>query len=206
MNKQLLLVFSYILFTLSVFPQQNSSPLQSLHCKRGIYLSFNEIANNAPGYTDSFEIKERTNGSIVMVGGGNYAFELASGTKSIYKKLKKELTGISDGVNFYISDRYTVGGWQGLSLCVLSGPYIIGNIKTSAGQFTGGGLIPSMTNVGNGYLINVKAATSVAITNKLLKELLKPYPQIAKKYSVTAGLVESSVQIINDINNELKLK
>lgn len=206
MNKYLLLLLSFIFFSLSVSSQENKSSLPTLKCKRGIYLSFNEIATNAPGYTDSFEIKERTNGSIVMVGGGNYGFELPSASRSIYKKLKKELVSISDGENFYISDRYTVGGWQGLTLCVLSGPFIIGNIQGSAAQFTGGGLVPSMIKIGNGYLINIKDATTVAITNKVLKELLTPYPQIAKKYSVTAGLVESSAQIINDINSELKLK
>jgi len=204
--KKLTLFFALIFIVLATFSQQNSASVQTLNCKRGIYLSFEEVINNSPSFTDSFEIKERTKGNIIMVGGGKFGFELSSGNKSEYKKLKKNLIGISDGINFYISDKYTIGGWQGLTICLLSGPYIIASVQGTAGQYTGGGLIPSMVKVGNGYLIDLKTGKSVAITNKVLKDLLKPYPEIAKKYSVTDGLTENTFQIVSDVDSTLKTK
>lgn len=198
--KKSFLFICFFLFMSTVFCQQ------SLPCKKGIYLSFKQIKENSPAIEDSFEIKERTKGNIALVGGGKYGLELLAGSKSDYRKLKKELVGISDGANFYISDRFAGGGWQGLSVCLLSGPYIIAYTQGSAGQYTGGGIIPSFIKVENGYLINLQTATSTAITNKVLKQMLEPYPEIAKKYSVTAGLTLSAVQIITDINAALNAK
>ncbi len=179
---------------------------QSLNRKRGIYLSFEQLANNNPAVTDSFDIKERTKGNIVLTGGGKYTFDLLSGSKQAYKLLRKDMVGISDGTHFYISDKYSGGGWQGLTICILSGPYIIAKTQGSDGQYTGGGIIPSLIKIESGYLINLQTGKSVPISNKVLKELLAPYPEIAKKYSVTAGLTSSLVQIVSDINKEMNAK
>jgi hypothetical protein len=203
MHKAILLFFLGALspqaFTQSTFD------LHNLNCKKGVYLSFNEIYNDEPSFTDSFNIKERPKDAVLMWGGGNYTFELASNSDAEYKKLKRDLVGISDGVNFFISDNYIINGARGLTLCILSGPYIIANVQGNAGQFTGGGLIPALIKVESAFLINIKDGTSVPMTKKVLKRLLKSYPAIEKKYS-GKKLTDFSVQIVDEINTQMKSK
>lgn len=197
--KKIALLTLLVLTNLNIFAQSETNELQKLKLKKGIYLSFQQITADNPSHIDSFTVKERTNGDIVMWGGGKYTFELAPENKVSFKKIRKEFVGISDGENFYISDRFTIKGWQGMTSCILSGPYIIAPIQSSAGQFTGGGLIPSMIKVGNGYLINIKEGSSIPLSKKVLKELLKKYPTLMSEYA-DQNLMDSAVDIIDKIN------
>lgn len=190
------------LITLSTYAQSETNKLNHLKLQRGIYFSFKQITTNFPSFTDSFNIKERTNGNLAMLCGGKYTFEFTDKKKSEYKEVKREFVGISDGENFYISDRFTVNGWQGMTLCLLSGPYIIADIQGSTGQYTGGGIIPSMVKIGNGFLIDIRNGTSVPLTEKELKKLLTKYPHILNKYKDKENMAEFSNQIINEINVE----
>lgn len=196
-------LFIFMLFaqvTLTLFSQTGTDKPQQLKLKKGIYYSFLQITTDNPAGNDSFWIKERTNNNIFLFGGGKYSFELGSKDKAEFRKIKKECVGISDGENFYISDRFTVGGWQGMTCCLLSGPYIIAPIQGNAGQYTGGGLIPSTIKVGNGFLIDLNKGTSSKLSNKTLKELLIKYPDISKEYQGKNDLMEFAAEIINAVN------
>lgn len=197
--KTLALLVLLILTKLNISAQSETHKLQKLKFKKGIYLSFQQITEDNPSYIDSFTVKERSNRDIVMWGGGKYTFELVLENKTSFKKIRKEFVGLSDGENFYISDRYTIKGWQGMTLCILSGPYIIAPVQSSAGEFTGGGLIPSMIKIGNGYLINIKEGSSISLSKKVLKELLKKYPTILSEYA-DKDLMDFTAEIIDKIN------
>jgi hypothetical protein len=199
--------FIFILFTLTsvkIFSQSESDTPVQLNLKKGVYFSFQQIAKDNPALVDSLIIKERTNGNISMWGGGKYTFELPTMDKAEFKKIKKTLIGISDGESFYISDKFTVNGWQGLTRCLLSGPYIIAPVQGSAAQYTGGGLIPSMIKVGSGFLINLNVGNSRPLTKKVIKELLEKHPDIADKYAHKGDLIELSAEIINEVNKAEK--
>lgn len=202
--KQLSLFTLLCIISLTIFAQSENHDAPHLKLNKGIYLSFDQIKKDSPGITDSFIIKERTSGNIAMWGGGKYTFEFASKDKTEFKKIRKELIGMSDGENFYISDKFTVNGWQGMTLCRLSGPYLIAPIKGSAAQYTAGGLIPSMIKVGSGFLINLNDGTSRQLSKKVIKELLKKYPEISKKYADKGDLIEYASEIINEINKTEK--
>jgi len=185
---------------LTIFAQTEVDSSRNFKLKKGIYLTFEQITKENPANTDSFIIKERSAGSIVMVGGGKYTFEFLSKDNTEFKKFRKELVGISDGENFYISDKFTIKGWQGLTLCFLSGPYIIAPVKGNAGQYTGGGAIPSMISIGKGFLINLNEGVSVPLTKKTIIKLLAKYPDISKEYADKTDLLESAVEIMEKIN------
>jgi len=204
--KQLLLFILFGLTSTTTFSQPDTDRIYHLNLKKGIYFSFEQITTNNPALTDSFVIKERTNGNIIMWGGGKHSFEFKSKDKAEFKKIRKELIGISDGKDFYISDKFTVGGWQGqgMTLCLLSGPYIIAPIQASAGQYTGGGLIPSMIKVGSGFLINLNNGTSRRLSKKLIREALEKYPDLAQEYADKGDLVEFAVEIMDKINKAEK--
>jgi hypothetical protein len=135
-----------------------------------------------------------------MVGGGKYTFELVGKDKAEFKALRRELIGVSDGDTFYISDKFTIKGWQGLTPCILSGPYVIAPVQGSAGQYTGGGIVPAMIKVGKGFLIDIRDGTSVPLSNKTLKRLLSKYPDIAAQYKDKQDLSDYSVDIVEQIN------
>ena len=202
--KLLIFLISFGLTSLNIHAQQaTANPHFKL--KKGIYFSFEQIRTEDPGFSDSFTIKERTNGNIIMMGGGRYSFELASDKKSEFRTIKRDLLGISDGESFYISDRLTVGGWQGMTMCLLSGPYIIAPLQGSTGQYTGGGLLPSLIKIGSGFLIDLNTGSSIRLSNKLLKKLLKKHPGVSEYYARKENLLDHAVEIINEINIE-KLK
>ncbi len=204
--KHTLFSFVCILASFHCFAQSSTDTIPHLQLKKGIYFSFKEITTQQPARTDSFTVVERTAGQITMMGGGKYGFDLAADDKADYKQVKKTCVGISDGENFYISDKFTIGGWQGLTRCLLSGPYIIAPISSSAGQYTGGGIIPAMIKVNKGFLINLNDGVSRPLSKKLIREILKKYPDIEKEYADKNNLVEFAVEIINKVNQLEKLK
>lgn len=201
------LFLSFVLYyALIINCYGQSAPIQpsGLKLKRGIYLTFAEINTATPARSDSFTIRERTSGDIFLVGGGKYSFELASKDKREFRELRKALVGVSDGENFYISDRFTVNGWQGMTRCILDGPYLIADIKGSAAQYAGGGIIPGQITVNSGYLINLKTGRSSSITKKTLRELLSNYPNIAKDYQNKMDLTEFAIPIVDAVNQQEK--
>lgn len=190
------------IFAFSLFAQTDTLRIATLKLKRGIYLSFKEIRTNNPGITDSFIVIQKTKFNHLMwSGGGEFKFELVNNNfKHDFQKLKEEFVGISDGKNFYISDMYTVGGWYGMSPCILNGPHIIAPIQSNAGKYVG--IIGAFIKVGNGYLINLNEANSKKITQKLLKELISKYSDISKEYADKADLLPFCVEIIDKINKK----
>ncbi|MFY7733950.1 MAG: DUF6563 family protein [Bacteroidia bacterium] len=190
----------FVLLNFSVFglfAQSENKELKSLKLKKGFYFSFEQIKADSPTVVDSFYIREQTKGEIALYGGGKYTFRLVPDDKTTFKKFKKQIVGISDGDNFYISDRYTIKGWQGMTVCILSGPYIIAPIQNDAGQF--GGIIGSIIKIGNGFLINLKDGSSKQLSKKALKDILKKYPTILKEYE-TMDLMDNAIEIIDKIN------
>ncbi len=153
---------------------------------------------------DSFFIKERTSGDIFMVGGSKYGFELASKDKKSTRELRRIFVGISDGEHFYISDRITMRTWQGMSRCILSGPYLIADAKGNAAQYTGGGAVASLIVVNSGYIINIKDGSSTPLTRKTLMKLLSKYPDIAKEFQNKTDILEYTIPIISAINQKEK--
>lgn len=198
--KKVVLYILWSFASVSGFSQSKTDTIPKLKLKRGIYFSFAEMLVANPGNIDSFTIKERTEGSIIMVGGGKYTFELASENNAEFRKIRKNMIGISDGEFFYISDKYTIGGWQGLTACILSGPYIIVPIRGSASQYTGGGMVPGFISIGKGFLIDIREGTSHELTNKFIKKLISKYPIVAENYKDKENIVEYSAEIINSIN------
>ncbi len=186
----------------SLFAQTDTLLIETLKLKRGIYLSFKEIRTNNPGIIDSFIIIQKTKlNHLMWSGGGEFKFELVNNNfKHDFQKLKEEFVGISDGNNFYISDMYTVGGWYGMSPCILNGPYIIAPIQGNTGKYIG--IIGAFIKVGSGYMINIIEARSKKITQKLLKELISKYPDISKEYADKTDLLPFCVEIMDKINKK----
>jgi len=202
--KQLFLFILFCLTLATTYSQPDTDRIQHLNLKKGIYFSFEQITTNNPALADSFVIKERTNGNIVMWGGGKHSLEFKSKDKAEFKKIRKEIIGISDGKDFYISDKFTVGGWQGMTLCLLSGPFIIAPIQAIAGQYTGGGLIPFMIKVGSVFLINLNNGISRRLSKRLIREVLEKYPDLSQEYADKGDLIEFAVEIMDKINKAEK--
>ena len=200
--KPVIFLISLGLTSLNIIAQQATAN-HHFKLKKGIYFSFEQIRTEDPEFLDSFIIKERTNGNIIMMGGGKYSFELSSDKKSEFRAIKRDLLGISDGESFYVSDQLTIGGWQGMTKCLLSGPYIIAPIQSSTGHYAGGGLLPSLIKIESGFLIDLNAGTSIRLSNKFLKNLLKKYPSVAEYYASKENLIDYAVEIINEINGEM---
>lgn len=201
--KKFLFFILLALTSCKIFSQAQYDKFLQLKLKKGIYFSFQQITANNPLLTDSFIIKERANGNIVMWGGGKYTFELPLSSKSELRKIRKELTGISDGENFYMSDRFTINGRQGMTRCLLSGPYIIAPIQGSTSQYTPE-LTPSLTRAGKGFLINLNDSTTRPLSKKLIRKLLKKHPDITQEYTDKSDLIELSAEIIDKVNKAEK--
>ncbi|MFZ4796513.1 MAG: hypothetical protein ACOYMA_03410 [Bacteroidia bacterium] len=199
--KKLLLVFLLGLSVFGLSAQSENKNFRTLNLKRGFYFSFEQIKNDSPTLVDSFFIREQTKGEIAMFGGGKFTFRLVPEDKTSFKKFKKQIVGLSDGENFYISDKYTINGWQGMTACILSGPYIIAPVQSDAGQF--GGVIGSFIKIGKGYLINLENGSSIQLSKKVLKEILKKYPAISKEYE-NMDLMDYAIEIIDKINKTEK--
>ena len=192
----LLLLF---LSLLGAVHAQNDT-LPSFTVKKGIYLSFKELANNEPARTDSFHMELRTKSNIVMVGGGPYTFVLDDGKKSEFKALRRNMVGLSDGVRFYVSDQLTVGGWMGFTPCVLEGPYILAAIQGSAAAYTGGGVLPGFIKTGRGYVIDIRNGASAALNKGFIRRLLKKHPDLAEEYKDKDDIMGYAVEIIIKVN------
>jgi hypothetical protein len=170
---------------------------------RGIYTSFTSIRNSVPNRNDSFQLVTRSTTDIVLVGGSETGFKLDSASKDEWKALRKVLVGISDGKQFYISDRYTVGGWFGLSPCYLKGPLIVVlNGRGNLAQYTGGGLLPALIGINENYVINIRSRERAKLDKSYLKVLMKPYPDIVEKYK-KMNLMDNSINIIEEINDRM---
>jgi len=191
----LVLLFS---FQLSVSAQGNSDSF--VHVKKGIYFSSEEIRNNSPSITDSFQVVERSKSSVFWVGGGEYTFELLSSDSLRYKKIRKTFVGISDGQYFYISHRLIDGSFLSMTRCLLTGPYLVAPIEGNLGQYTGGGIIPSLIKIKSGFLIDFKDGTSRKLSNDLIKQELKDYPELQKEFSKRGNLLERAVEIFSKVN------
>ncbi len=192
-----------ILFNLDGKSEVQVDSFQNIKLKRGVYFSFEEIKNQNPSFFGPLVISERTKRNILLMGGGKYVFESSAMTTAIFKRTKKYFIGVSDGEAFYISDKLTGGGVQGMTKCLLSGPFLVAPIQGNAAQYTGGGIIPSLIKVGQGFLINVNTGISDRISEQLLKSLLKKYPRCYVKYKRLDSLLEFTIPIINDINKEI---
>ena len=171
--------------------------------KKGIYFSFNEINTQNPSFFGPIIIKERTNADIKLKGGGKYSFESPVMSKAILKKSKKYFVGLSDGDNFFISDRITNGSGQGMMPCLLTGPYIVAPVRGNASKYVGGGLIPSLINIRQFALIDLNTGHSEIITVEILRKLLLKYPKTSHKYKGVENLLTFSISIIDDINIEI---
>ncbi len=183
--------------------QMQSDTFACLKLKKGIYFSFIEIQTQNPSFFGPLIIIERKNSVLKMKGGGKYTFDSHVMSKAVLKKTKKYFVGISDGDNFFISDRFTIGSGQGMMPCLLTGPYLVAPVRGNAGQYTGGGLIPSLINVRQTALINLNTGHSEIISQEVLRKLLLKYPKTAHKYARVENLLDFSISIIDDINNEL---
>ena len=192
------LLLLFLSFLSGVHAQNDTLP--SFTVKKGIYLSFKELANNKPARTDSFHMELRTKSNIVMVGGGPYTFVLDDGKKSEFKALTRNMVGLSDGVRFYISDQLTVGGWMGFTPCVLNGPYILAAIQGSAATYTGGGVLPGFIKTGRGYVIDIRNGASAALNKSFIRGLLKKHPELADAYKDKDDMMDYAVEILIKVN------
>jgi hypothetical protein len=200
MKPSLLLLFT--VFSFFAIQAQTSDTLSFFTATRGIYTSYTSVRNGIPNRLDSFHIVLRTKSDIFLLGGGPYAFELDSADKSQWRELRKALVGISDGRQFYISDKYTSGGWMGLSKCYLQGPYIVSMTRGSAGQYTGGGLIPGLIPFGSGTVINIRTREHNPLSEGFIKGLLKKYPDLNQEYKNMFGLMNHAIEILEKVNQK----
>jgi hypothetical protein len=196
--KSLISAIPFLLTVMMVRGQTAIDTLPFFTATRGIYTSYTSLRNGVPNRMDSFRIVTRTKGDIFMVGGGPYAFELVSADKS-QRELRKALVGISDGRQFYISDKYTCGGWMGISKCYLDGPYIVSLTRGSAAQYTGGGLIPALMPVGWGTVINIRTREHKNLNEGFIRDLLKQYPDLNEQYKDT-DLMNYAIDILEIVN------
>jgi hypothetical protein len=185
-------------------PEHTLADTSTLILKKGIYLSFADIRADVPSRSDSFLIKERTSGDIFLVGGSKYGFELVPEDKKSTREIRRQFVGISNGAHFYLSDRITLHTWQGMSRCLLSGPYVIADVKGSAAPYTGGGVVSSMIAVNSGYIIGLKDSSCVPLTRKSLTKLLSKYPDIAKNYQNKMDILQYTIPILAEINQKEK--
>lgn len=129
---------------------------------------------------------------------------MASKDKKATRDLRRTFVGISDGQHFYISDRIALGTWQGMSRCILSGPFLIAEAKGTAAQYTGGGALASQIMINSGYIINLKDGHSIPLTRKSLMNLLSKYPDIAKDYQNKTDILEYAVPILIAVDRKEK--
>ena len=195
------LFFLYFFFTLSSIRAQVVDTLPFFVAKKGIYTSYTSLRNNTPNRQDSFHIVTRTKGDIFLVGGGPFEFLLDSAEKNEWRALRKALVGISDGTQFYISDKYTCGGWMGISKCYLNGPYILSLSRANAAQY-GGGLILSFANIGAGTVINLRTREHYPLNERFIKDLLKLYPDLEEEYKDRKGLLYYAIDILEKVNEK----
>src|SRR5664279_1628418 len=115
--------FSLFILTILAFTiLKAQGPLESFTVKKGVYITFRDIRDNKPLPDTTLKIKERA--GIAFGNSGDFKLESDSLSHDELSDLKKKYVGFSDGQDFYISDRFTIGGVRGLSKCSLKGPYI----------------------------------------------------------------------------------
>lgn len=170
---------------------------------KGIYTSYTSLRNSVPNRNDSFHLIKRSGGDIFMWGGSEYGFVLDSSGKDEWRSLRKMVVGLSDGKQFYISDKYTTGGWFGLTPCYLNGPLILTLNKGNLAQYTGGGIIPALIPTGNGFVINIQTREHFPLTESFLKKLLKKYPGLEYDFSKKMNLMDHVVEILESVNEKM---
>lgn len=90
-----------ILVTLAVLTVTNSAMAQQKYPK-GLYMSIDELVNQAPSIHDEIEIITRTNFDLAMNGGNDY--ELKSPTLD-KKTIKRKAVAFSDGDTLYLNGK-----------------------------------------------------------------------------------------------------
>ena len=194
-------LFALIISTISIVTlKAQKDTLQPFIIKKGIYTTFRDIRSSQPLPDTVFQIIKRKGANSVWIGGSSYKLDDDSLSRNKINALKKILVGVSDGQNFYISDRFTIGGYYGLTKCSLKGPYIYADIEESAAQYTGGGLIPALIKTGKGFVINVNKGLSLPLNKKFLKDLLRQYPDLENEYSKKMSLMDHAVEILQRVN------
>lgn len=170
--------------------------------QKGIYTSYTSLRNNLPNRFDSFRIISRTKGDIFLRGGGPFEFELDSADKSEFHILRKALVGISNGKQFYISDKYTSRG-MGISKCYLQGPYILSFGGLNIDQYIGGKL-PRFALLSSGFVIDIRTREHVLLDEEFLKVFLKKYPELEEKYR-NSDLMKYAIEILEIVNKMEKI-
>lgn len=169
--------------------------LESFTIKKGVYTTFRDIRNNQPLPDTSIVIKERAG---FRTGGGPYKIESYSLSNQDLSALKKIYVGYSDGKDFYISDRFTVGGLRGLSKCFLKGPYILTQLEVSGPSTSGIGMSSAIYE----YVININRGLSLKLTKKALNDILKQYPNIEDEYKDEKHLLRIDKEILQKVNEQ----
>jgi hypothetical protein len=172
--------------------------------KRGIYTSYTSLRNNLPNRYDSFRIISRAKGDIFLRGGGPFEFELDSADKYEFHALRKALVGISDGKQFYISDKYTSGKWMGISKCYLQGPYVLSFGGFNIDQYDGG-IVPRFALLSSGFVIDIRTREHVLLDEEFLKVFLKKYPELDEKYR-NSDLMKYAIEILEIVNLKEAIK
>lgn len=177
--KRIVSIIGSILFTVTVFGQQNNSTANG-------FTDFNEFKQNSPSLTFGFQVRQRTNGNIFMKGGiANYRLEDIE-PKSDKEKLEKEVWGVLIHDSTYINS-YPYSKVKGYNLILEKGyyTYFIGEpARTKQEQEdlgiikSGGKLIAVCCQVG--YII-LPEGTVKLLRPKLLLELCKDNEVLSKE-------------------------
>ncbi len=201
----IILMFSH--FTIKA---QKDTTVNCFKTNRGIYFYFENILRNTPAAPlDSFVIKEKTQGQKIMSGGGEYTLECLNKdlkNKNLLNEIREEYIGVSDGECFYISDNYTITQnaifkSKGLTKCLYNGPYIVAPIQKRASSIMGGGVIPSLIKIGQGFIIDLKNGITKEISNSSLKKVLSEHKQLLDEYNAKKGSLHSyTSEIITKVN------
>lgn len=171
-------------------------PLGSFTVKKGVYITFRDIRNNQPLADTTLKIKERA--GVAFGNSGDFKLESDSLSHDELSDLKMKFVGFSDGQDFYVSDRFTIGGVRGLSKCFLKGPYILADVEKSG---------PSSSGIGESsaiyeYVINVNKGLSLKLTRKVLEDILGRYPDIESEYKEKKKLMDHAKEILQKINEK----
>jgi hypothetical protein len=193
---------SALIFISSQLNAQDST-LQPFRIEKGVYKTFRAINNKTPDITGQIEIVHRDKGNIILVGGGPLTFKVDSLDIKQYRATRKKMVGVSDGQNFYISNRLTGGGYMSVSKCYLTGPYLLNFETGSLADYTGGGLVPAPVKMGNGYVIDLVNKKSTKLSKKYLRELMAAFPSIEQEYKDEDHLTKKAAAILQKINDHI---
>lgn len=207
--KNTFLIIILLFTTTYCFAQLKDDTISNLKLKQGLYYSLEAIRNNKPEEDNFLSIYE-CNPEDKFKGFKGECIRSLDKNKN-YNDYNKNLIGISDGDNFYVTTSYYTFTMKSINFnsfiaskeikrTILNGPFILVPIFKSYKTTLTNSNYNSNLDLQNCVLINIKEGYSRILTRYFIYQFIKRYPTVNDEYKNKKYIYNYIPEIFEKIN------